>query len=154
GSDGFIPANGDGTFSVQDFHTCTGSGNSDFSVRVFDRGGETLEEVASNPNVISPLVLTSFNPPPAMLAEGMNTGVQNLATFFYITPPDVVPPPFFSAVVDWGDGTIDSASIPFEGDGAYSVLDSHTYTTPGSATFSVTISDSNGDVVGDSSNVV
>jgi hypothetical protein len=154
GSDGYIPANGDGTFSVQDFHTCTGAGNSDFSVKVFDRGGETLEEVASNPNVISPLVLFSFNPPPTMLAEGNNTGLQNLATFFYFTPFGVVPPPNFSAVVDWGDGTIDSFSIPFVGDGAYSVLDSHTYTTPGSATFSVTISDSNGDVVGDSSNVV
>jgi hypothetical protein len=47
----------------------------------------------------------------------------------------------FTAIIDWGDGTTNQGSIIGLGGGNFAVTGSHTYTTGGTDTFKVTVSD-------------
>jgi len=73
--------------------------------------------------------------------EGNDTGAITVAT---CTTPDLNSQAGdFTAVVSWGDGTTDTASIS-GGNGSFTVTDDHTYAEKGSFPVSVTISDASG----------
>ncbi len=73
--------------------------------------------------------------------EGNDTGAITVATF---TTPDLNSQAGdFTAMVSWGDGTTDIASVS-DGNGSFTVTDDHTYEEKGSFPVSVTITDAAG----------
>ncbi len=70
--------------------------------------------------------------------EGNDTGALTVATF---TTPDLNSQAGdFTAMVSWGDGTTDIASVS-DGNGSFTVTDDHTYAEKGSYPITVQISD-------------
>jgi hypothetical protein len=96
---------------------------------------ERLEDKIQPTGTIgTPLVLDT-----ATGAEGFTLN-QDIAAF-----SDTVPDPIgqYSAVINWGDGTITSGSVSFNthDDGLYYVFGSHEYTAPGTFPVKVTLYD-------------
>ncbi len=94
---------------------------------------ERLEDkIQPSGTIGTPLVLVT-----ASGAEGFSLN-QDVAAF-----SDTVPDPIgqYSAVVNWGDGTITSGSVSLHSDGLYYVFGSHGYTAPGTFPVKVTLYD-------------
>jgi hypothetical protein len=103
----------------------------------------------------NPLTLTQFNPPTGA-SEGQQTG-GTLATFTDSSLDHTVGE--YTAVVNWGDGHSDTLTaanggIVQNGDGSFSVVDTHTYADESAgSTFSVTVTTPGGFSTGSSATV-
>jgi hypothetical protein len=127
-----------GVFTVQGSHVYTAAGTP--TVRVmFSHQGSPDVTVKDSAVVINPaLVATAL---PLAATRNAPTELVPVATFADPAGPDQLSA--YSASITWGDGGTSSGSavtIVFGADGrTFTVLGSHTYTTAGSYTVSVTV---------------
>ncbi|MCU1353083.1 MAG: hypothetical protein JWM05_2292, partial [Acidimicrobiales bacterium] len=132
----------DGGFSVSGDHTYTAIGSYTISV--------TISDVNGNANDATVTDSATANPSHSITATGGNSlsGTEpatvngTLATFSDSKPGTDTSE--YAATIDWGDDSSSSGTISANG-GGFSVSGNHKYSSAGSYTISVTISDVNND---------
>jgi uncharacterized protein (TIGR03118 family) len=164
-SAGTITPTGSGTYQVNGSHTYAASGSYSVAVTLTDLGtsgsatvsGTTINVTSNGP--LSPVsVASTANIAPVLLPNSVYnfTGValkgvvqdvattQDVATF-QSTDGNATAADFL-ATINWGDGTTNAGTITEDASGTFHVSGTHTYTTAGSFTPTVTIKDINGTI--------
>jgi hypothetical protein len=138
-SAGTVTADGAG-FDVGGTHTYTRFGTYKIGVKFFDSVTQSEAQVVSTATVMPvPLSVVGRN----FAVTGNKKFTGTVATFADLDPR--IDPTFYTATVDWGDGTPASAGT-ITGTNPFTVTASHTYTAFPLATHlvTVTITDKNG----------
>jgi hypothetical protein len=132
---------GNGSFTVSGSHTYAEEGTFNIGVTLVDDTPGTATATASTTATVADaaLTLTSFTPPSAIIGQPFS-GV--VATFKDANPNATLND--FTATITWGDGTVSTAIIQNNGNGTFSVIGSHTYTSQPTGVFSVAIKDVGG----------
>jgi hypothetical protein len=126
-----------GTFAVNGSHTYTQAGTYPFTVSISDGAGTQVSQSGTATVVASPVNVT--NSETITTVQGQFVANALIATFSNGTPGSVTN---FTASVAWGDGTTSPGSITYNATtGLYGVVASkpNPYSTPGTATITVTI---------------
>jgi hypothetical protein len=138
-ANGGLVSTGGGTFALLGGHAYTDEGSFILSVQVTDVGGASAHGGSAVAVNDAPLTLNTVTPPSA-LAQTAFSNV--LATFsdanVSATPGD------FTAAISWGDGTTSGGAVKALGGGAFEVLGVHTYATPGTLPFGLSVQDRGG----------
>jgi hypothetical protein len=142
-----VPHSGGG-FDVIGSHTYLEEMNgATFKVSILDDGGSTTSQIGSVTVADAALVSTPAGLTPPTPTEGVNTG--NVVLFKFTDQDPNGTATDYTAVVSWGDGTVDSnvtnptavQIIPLGGT-SFEVVGNHTYAEEGTGlTFSVTVFD-------------
>jgi hypothetical protein len=143
-SPGTIQTTGPGTGQVLGSHTCADEGTYTISVQITDAGG-SMAQASSTAQVLDAQLMAnvySFNATPGTVYSG------TVAFFFDNNPSSSASE--FNASIDWGDGTTTTGTVQRSPATGFDVIGSHTYTSSGSYTVSVQITD----IVGGSSTQV
>src|SRR5262249_51929529 len=129
---------GNGLFTVSGTHTYADVGQFTVTTTLSEDGGSeaaatvpvTINVANSAPVPGQPVTITAV--------EGIATGDQAVATF--TDPGNDTNLSDFSADIDWGDGSTDTATITLDpSTGVFTVTGSHTYAEEGTDTITVTI---------------
>jgi hypothetical protein len=138
-----------GRFTVAAGHTYTADGIYPVTTTIVDDGGQSL--VFVNQATITDAALTLGPTLALSTAEGQPLVNQVVGTFTdansFGTAPD------FTATIDWGDATPTTSGqvtkLGNSGGGAvFAITGSHTYTTVGTPTISVAVTDKGGSTIG------
>jgi hypothetical protein len=140
-----------GRFTVSAGHTYPANGNYPVTTTITDRGGSTL--VFVNQATVTDAALTLGPTLALSTTEGQPLSNQIVGTFTDADAFGVAGS--FSARIDWGDGTPNTpgtvTKLGNSGGGAvFAITGSHTYTTVGTPTISVAVTDSGGSTIGSS----
>ncbi len=138
-STGTIASNPSGGFDVSGSHTYASSGSYTLSITINDNDGTSATVTGTVPVVDAPLTATSSNISPV---NGVSfTGI---VTHFTDANPTAVASDF-TATINWGDGSSPTSGvIASNPSGGFDVSGSHTYSSSGSETLSITIHDAGG----------
>jgi Bacterial Ig-like domain len=121
-----------GFFEVDGTHTFTQLGSFSTQINVTDHGGNSASAIGSAVVTVAPLTIT---------ASGVSgvAGTQfslPVANFVDTNASDTMAD--FNALIEWGDGTSSTGAV-VGGAGAFTVVGTHTYNSPGSYTTTVTV---------------
>jgi streptogramin lyase/PKD repeat protein len=137
-SGALLQPNANGGYDILGDHTYAEEGTYSIQVSVQDDGGSNTV-VASTANVAdAPLSAVAFD---FSGTTGVSLNNQLRAVFGDAAPPE--PVANYTASVDWGDNTADTGTITPLGT-LFLVNDSHTYSSSGTYTVTVTLSDEGG----------
>ncbi len=127
-----------GSYTVQGAHVYKEAGTYTVKVTITDVGGATAT-ASSTAHVSDAALKGSLTPISPVHGQPFSGTV---ATFTdanpYATAGD------FTATINWGDGTTSTATVVLNPDGSFSVQGTHTYTSAGAFTMTVTILDAEG----------
>jgi hypothetical protein len=141
---------GTGIFTVSGTHTYTGEGHYTVTTTLVHAGEDATTGIPSSTTVttssaavIDPSVIASVAPPPFGGVEGTVPVVQPVATF--TDPGGAEGLVFYSATIDWGDGTgLTNGVITFDPVlGVFTVSGTHTYPDEGFWAITVTVNHAN-----------
>ena len=139
-----LPADANGTFTVQGSHSYNSAGNDAIAVAI-------QHDTAPNVTVTSTANVAAVVHPSLTVAaqsvsgsEGASLANSNVATFTLAGASATASD--FSATVNWGDGSSAPATVAAGASGGFDVNGSHIYAEEGSYTFTVMVQD--GSVVG------
>jgi uncharacterized protein (TIGR03118 family) len=136
---------GVGYFTVAATHTYAAAGDYTFTVTISDSDGSQAT-VQGTAVVAEPTLVAHAHP---VISQGLTVDNATLADFSDTGGAD--PLSNYSATIDWGDGSSSTGTVTAAvaaaaaAGGLFGVAGSHTYTSAGDYTFSVTISDTDGD---------
>jgi hypothetical protein len=133
-STGTVEQNPDGSFSVAGSHTYREEGVYVTDVSIEDDGGSSTSVLGQV--VVGDAALTATGGEVAMTGTAASYSV---ATFTDANPYGTAAD--FSAIIDWGDGTVTNGSISGPSGGPFTVTGSHTCSTLGPLTINVYIVD-------------
>jgi hypothetical protein len=133
---GTVAATGGGTFTVSGIHTYADEGTFSVPVQVKDNVSVLTANTTSTANVAEGDALT---PTPVTFSATTGTPFSGVVATFADTNTSNVPADF-TATIDWGDGTITAGTVT-GGGGTFSVSGTHTYSTAGGKTVTVTLTD-------------
>jgi hypothetical protein len=133
---GIVSGSG-GTFSVLGTHTYSTPGTPSVSIAISSSAGASA--TASSVVTVNSVPLSASGG--AVCAIAGQTATLGLATFTDANSND--PASSYTATIVWGDGSSGSGTVTGSL-GAFSVIGTHAYTTPGSYTATVTITDKDG----------
>jgi len=128
-----------GGFDVTGMHTYMSAGTFNVGITIMDPQGNTA-------NALAQAVVTV--PPPSLAGTTINPteGTGFSATVATLSDSDGnMNPAAYTATIQWGDGTITSGTLVFNGMG-FNIQGSHTYAEEGSDTITVSVTDSDGTV--------
>ncbi|MFI5052613.1 MAG: beta strand repeat-containing protein, partial [Acidimicrobiales bacterium] len=128
-------------FSISAPHTYAEEGPYLVAITVTDDGGATT--IISSAAAITDAALTAGAP----VAFSATTGVPftNVVVGRFTDANTGAPASDFTAIIDWGDGTLTSVgTVVSTGGGGFNVLGSHTYVNPGVYTTSIVVTDDGG----------
>ena len=131
---------GGGKFDVYGIDPYTAAGTDSVTVQINDLGGATTTAPSTATVTASPITASNANPSATAGTPFSGT----VATFFDTTPGATVSN--LTTKINWGDGTSGYGAVIQDPtvSGQYDVIGTHTYTTPGSETVSISIKDQNG----------
>jgi cyclophilin family peptidyl-prolyl cis-trans isomerase len=146
-STGTVTVSSGGTLTVTGSNTYKEQGTYQVKTTITDRLGAVTTATSMATVVDAPL---SAQGVPVTAGGGVPLNDIMVATFTDSDPNGTVSD--YTATINWGDGTTSTGTISAGSTGAFSVLGSHTYSTQGTFTISVTVNDVNtaGDVPGSS----
>ena len=131
---------GGGKFDVYGIDPYIAAGTESVTVQINDLGGATTTAPSTATVTASPITASNANPSATAGTPFSGT----IATFFDTTPGAAVSN--LTTKINWGDGTSGYGAVIQDPtvSGQYDVIGTHTYTTPGSETVSISIKDQNG----------
>jgi hypothetical protein len=132
-----LPADSNGTFTVQGSHSYTSSGTQPIVVTLSHdaAANATATSTADIAAPITPAITVA-----ALAVTGSEaTSLSNVEVATFTVPGTTMSASDFTATIDWGDGTTTAATVAADRTAGFDVTGSHTYAEEGTFTFTVTV---------------
>jgi hypothetical protein len=136
---GTIAVQNGGFFSVNGTHTYAEENSYPMSIAVHD-SVDSSNWTVSNTALVQDAPVSAYG---AYFASTPNTPFSGIVAFF-LDANSFATAGSFSAIINWGDGTLTPATITANSPGSFNVSGSHTYINAGLKTVTITVNDIGG----------
>lgn len=132
---GTVTTSGDGPFTVFGTHAYAEEGSYAVSPTIVDPAGQTV--TATSTALVSDASVLARAAPQSSATEGV---MQTFKLAIFTDPAGTEEIGDYSAVIDWGDGTVSTLASILHGDGGFTVSGTHTYAEEGTWSPVITLS--------------
>jgi uncharacterized protein (TIGR03118 family) len=144
-SAGTVTATGNGDFLVVGTHAYTEEGSDAVSVSIADNGGNTATIAETATVLDAPLKAKGVVISGGTASSSSTLVVSSQVVATFVDTGGAEPAANYTATIDWGDGSTSAGTVALSSDGTtFDVSGSHTYTSSGRFTPTVSIADDGG----------